>query len=117
MGPNDNQARSGEIARELFTEMVKGMVTLSQAMTQVVQKVEDLTAAIDDQRQVNEELAEAVSDLSGLVETCIRVVDESSEAAVEDERDVEWSDVQAAFQKLKKDSGVPEEEEVEDEKE
>lgn len=106
--------QTGDIAKDLITEMVKAMVVLSERMSTLVQKVEDLTSAIDDHRAVDEDLVESTGDLSGLIDTVIQVIDDASGTAVEEERGIRWEDIQAILKKIKTSASAEVEVEEED---
>ena len=97
-----------DVGKELIVDMVKGMASLSANVGILIQKIEDLTSAIDDHRgdvkkstQSSSECEDALGDLTGLIDLVLSTTEELGEMA-EDE-DVGISDFGRLLKKMGKD--------------
>ena len=97
----DSTPKKGDVGRELIVEMVKAMATLSSNVDKLNQRVEDLVASLDDHRSISEDLNENMAEISGLCSTFLQVVDDLSSVAADDDKEVEWSDVNVILKKMK----------------
>ncbi len=101
----DNQR---DVGKDLIVDMVKGMASLSANVGILIQKIEDLTSAIDDHRgdvkksvQVSTECEEAIGDLTGLIDLVLSTTEELGDMA--ENGDVGIADFGAILKKMGKD--------------
>lgn len=102
-----------------MSAMVKGMASFAKNIDELnkgtrllASKIEDQIAALDDSRQMQEEIGEAIGECAGYLGSVLQIIDEVSEAA-KDEGVAKWSDVHQIITKLKdaNEAGDDEEEE------
>ena len=99
-----------DLGKELIVDMVKGMASLATNLGVLVQKVEDLTSALDDHRddikqakEATKECEEALTDLNGLIDLILAATEEAGDMAEEEEREVTLFDFIASMKKMGKD--------------
>jgi methyl-accepting chemotaxis protein len=109
----DANANRPDVGKEIIVDMVKAMVNLTSKVDTLNQKVEDLVASLDDHRSISEELNENMGEISGLSSTFLQVMDDMSQIAADDDKELEWSDLNVIFKKMK--DSAEEEEEDDDE--
>jgi nanoRNase/pAp phosphatase (c-di-AMP/oligoRNAs hydrolase) len=101
--------KQSDIGKEILVDMVRNMAVLAKSNEVLVQKIEDLTAAMDDSRERMEVLSETVGELSGYVGAALKIVEDSSEIGAD--RELKWEDLKKIIKEMKNEVESEEEEE------
>jgi hypothetical protein len=113
-----DQSQQPDIGKALLMEMVKNMAVLAKSNELLAQKVEDLTAALDDNRERLDGLVDIVDESAGYLGASLKVMEELGNiGSKNDDGTVKWSDVRTIIRDIKKAADEAEDGEEEEEEE
>lgn len=108
---------SKDFGRDLILEMVKNMVLLAKSNEFLAQKIEDLTAAMDDVRERMDSSFDLNDELSGYLGAVLRIAEEMAEVGTKEDGNVKWGDLKKVIRDMKKEAASESENEDAEEEE
>lgn len=110
----DPNAKPADIGAALIIDMVRGMSSLAKTNEVLAQKIEDLTASLDDNRERIESIEELLDESSGYMGAMLRILELVADKGAKADGVVKWEDLNLIIKDLQKEVDGAEEEEEEE---